>query len=116
MQATTVLPNHEVQSSLSHLARKLARLCASDPPPRTITSRRRRAWRLSWVCDAVVRVLADHGGPMRVKHAPCGHRGIARREPVSKDSVGWIRSSDVPGSAPRFARVARGRYVMASTE
>lgn len=113
VQATTVLSNQEVQSSLSHLARKLARLRASDAPPRAITSRRRRVRRPGWVRDAVVHVLADQGEPMRFTDVHAAVEALLG-EPVSSDSVGWVLSSDVRGPAPRFVRVARGRYVLAS--
>jgi hypothetical protein len=112
MRATTVLSNQEVQSSLSHLARKLACLRDSDAPPRTITSRRRRARRPGWVHDAVVRVLADHQGPMRVAHVHAAVEALLG-EPVSSDSVSWALAADVRGPAPSFVRVARGRYVLA---
>ena len=79
MRTTTVLSNQEVQSSLSHLARKLARLRASDAPPRAITRQRRRARRPGWVQDAVVRVLADHGAANANHGGPRGCRGAAWR-------------------------------------
>jgi hypothetical protein len=34
-------------------------------------------------------------------------------ESVSPDSVNWVLTSDVRGPAPRFVRVARGRYALA---
>jgi len=113
MQATGVLSNHDLQGSLGHLAKRLARLRASDTPPRAITSRRRRARRPGWVRDVVVRVLADHGEPMRVTDV---HAAVAALlgEPVSADSVSWALASDVHGPAPSFVRVARGRYVLAT--
>jgi hypothetical protein len=112
VQATTVLSNQEVQSSLSHLARKLARLRASDAPPQATTSRRRRARRPGWVRDAVVRVLADDGGPMRVAHV---HAAVQASlgEPVSANSVSWVLASHAAGPVALFVRVARGRYVLA---
>jgi hypothetical protein len=113
MQATTVLSNQDVQLSLSHLARKLARLRASDALPRAITTRRRRARRPGWVRDAVVRVLADHGGPIRVTHVHAEVEALLGG-PVSSDSVSWVLFSDVRGPAPLFVRVAPGRYVLAS--
>jgi hypothetical protein len=72
VRATQVLSNQKVQSSLSHLARKLACLRDSDAPPRTITSRRRRARRPGRVHDAVVRVLADYQGADAGGACPCG--------------------------------------------
>lgn len=111
MQATQVLSNQEVRASLSHLAKKLARLRPGDAPPRTIASRRRRARRPGWVHDAVVRVLADHGGPMRAKHVHAAVE-VLLGEPVSEDSVSWALATDVRGPAPSFVRVARGQYTL----
>lgn len=112
MQATQVLSNQEIQGSLARLARKLSGLRASDAPLRVVTSRRRRARRPGWVRDAVVRVLADHGGPMRVTSVHAAVEALLG-EPVSSDSVSWALASDVRGPAPLFVRVARGRYVLA---
>lgn len=112
MRTTTVISNHELQGSLGRLAEKLARLRASEVPPRAITSRRRRARRPGWVRDVVVRVLADHGGPMRAAHVHTAVEALLG-EPVSSDSVSWVLSSDVRGPSPLFVRVARGRYSLA---
>jgi hypothetical protein len=112
MRMTTVLSNHELQGSLGRLAEKLAALRASDALPRAITSRRRRARRPGWVRDAIVRVLADHGGPMRTTHIHTAVEALLG-EPVSADSVSWVLSSNVRGPAPLFVRVARGRYILA---
>ncbi len=113
MQATTVLSNQEVRSSLGHLAGKLARLRASDASVRAITSRRRRARRPGWVHDAVVRVLAEHGGPIRVADVRAALEA-SLGETVSANSVSWVLASHSVGPSPLFVRVARGRYVLAS--
>lgn len=113
MQATGALSSHDLQRSLGHLAKKLARLRASDAPPRAITSQRRRARRPGWVQDAVVRVLADHEGPMRPMLVHAAIEALLG-EAVSPDSVGWALASEVRGPAPCFVRVARGRYVLAT--
>ena len=115
MQATTVLSNQEIQSSLRQLARNLARLRASGALPRVIASRRRRARRPGWVHDAVVRVLVDQGGPMRVTHVHAAVEALLG-ESVSADSVSWALASNVRGPAPSFVRVARGQYVLATAE
>ncbi len=109
-----VLGRPEVQWRLSGLAKKLAALRASDGLARIVKPQRKRARRPGWVRDAVVRVLDDHGGPMRVTQI---HEAIETLlgEPVSIDSVSWVLAWDVRGPSPAFVRVARGRYVLAST-
>jgi hypothetical protein len=97
---------------LSYVVKRLKRLRASDAPPRMIKSQRQRARRPGWVVDAVVRVLADQHGPMRVAHVHAAVEALLG-EPVSPDSVSWVLASDVRGPSPRFVRVARGCYVLA---
>ncbi len=111
MQATQVLSNQEVQSSLGYLAKKLARLRASDAPSRAITSRRRRARRPGWVLDAIVQVLADRAGSMRLGDI---HAAMERQlgQSVSMESVSWCLRMGVRGLDPPFVRVARGRYAL----
>lgn len=113
MQATTVLSNQEVRSSLAYLAEKLARLRTSDAPPRSIVSRRRRSRRPGWVREAVVRVLADQTGPTRVAHVHAAVETLLG-EKVSPHSVSWVLSSHSAGLSPLFVRIARGRYALAS--
>jgi hypothetical protein len=60
---------------LSYVAKRLKRLRASDAPPREIKRQRQRDRRPGWVMDAVVRVLADEGGPMRLTHV---HAAVER--------------------------------------
>lgn len=112
MQATTVLSNHELQGSLGRLVEKLAAVRASDAPPRVVASRRRRPWRPGWVLDAVLRVMADREGPMRVAQIHAAIEALFG-EVVSKSSVNWCLSAGVGGRASPFVRVARGRYVTA---
>lgn len=97
------------RSRLSYLVKQLARLRASDAQPRTIKSQRQRERRPGWVMNAVVRVLADEDGPMRLTHV---HAAVERLLglTVSKDSVGWCLSSGVRGKEPRFERVSYGCY------
>jgi hypothetical protein len=111
MQATQVLSNQEARSSLGYLAKKLARLRASDAPSRAITSRRRRARRPGWVLDAIVQVLADRAGPMRLGDI---YAAMERQlgQSVSMESVSWCLRMGVRGLDPRFVRVARGRYAL----
>jgi hypothetical protein len=107
------LAAQEARSGLSHLAKKLAGLRASDAQPRAITSRRLRPRRPGWVLDAVRGVLADQAGPMRVAHV---HAAVEASlgESVSANSVSWVLASHSAGLSPLFVRVARGRYVVAN--
>jgi len=50
-EALAALASDEVRSGLSHLAKKLARLRASEAQPRDIKCCRRRARRPGWVLD-----------------------------------------------------------------
>jgi hypothetical protein len=111
-EALAALADQEARASLDRLAKKLARLRASGAPPRAIESRRKRARRPGWVHDAVVRVLADHGGPMRATQVHAAVEALLG-EPVSADSVSWALAADVRGPAPTLVRVARGRYILA---
>ncbi len=61
---------------------------------------------------AVVKVLAAAQRPMRVLEVHGAVEGLLGH-PVSKDSVSWCLAAGVRGMAPRFERVARGRYVLA---
>lgn len=111
-EVTKVLASAD-RTRLSYVAKQLQRLRASDAQPRAITSQRRRTRRPGWVQGAVVRVLADHEGPLRPTQVHAAVEALLG-ESVSPDSVSWALASDVRGPAPRFVRVARGRYVLAS--
>lgn len=111
-EVLAALADQEARASLDRLAKKLARLRDSGAPPRAIESRRKRARRPGWVHDAVVRVLADHEGPMRATQVHAAVEALLG-EPVSADSVSWALSADVRGPVPSFVRIARGRYVLA---
>ena len=107
-EVTKVLASAD-RSRLSHVAKRLKQLRASDAQPRAIKSRRQRDRRPGWVTDAVIRVLADEGRPMRLTHV---HAAVERllSDSVSKDSVGWCLSSGAGGKEPRFERVSYGCY------
>jgi hypothetical protein len=110
-EVLAALAAQEARSGLSHLAKKLAWLRASDAQPRAIASRRLRSRRPGWVLDAVHEVLADQAGPMRVTDV---HATVEASlgEAVSANSVSWVLSTHSVGPSPLFVRVARGRYVM----
>lgn len=107
-EVTKVLASAD-HSPLSYLAKRLGKLRASEAPPREIKRQRQRDRRPGWVMEAVVRVLANGGGPMRLTHV---HAAVERllSQSVSKDSVGWCLSSGSRGRRPRFERVSYGCY------
>jgi hypothetical protein len=97
------------QSRLRSVAKRLARLRRSDAPPRAIKSQRQRDRRPGWVIDAVVRVLADEGEPMRSTHVRAAVEAMLGHS-VSKDSVDSCLSQGARGKEPRFERVSYGIY------
>ena len=97
------------RSRLSYLVKKLGGLRASDMPLRVIKSQRQRDRRPGWVIDAVVRVLADAGRPMRSTHVRAAVESLLGYS-VSKDSVDSCLSKGVRGKEPRFERVSYGCY------
>jgi hypothetical protein len=102
------------RSRLSYVAKRLKRLRASDAQPRKIKSQRKRSRRPGWVLDAALRVFADQDGPMRVEQVHAAVEALLG-ETISKSSVNWCLSTGVGGHAAPFVRVARGRYVLASS-
>ena len=96
------------------MTKRLAALKVSDAQPREITSRRLRPRRPGRVLEAVCEVMVDQAGPMRVAHV---HAAVEASlgEAVSVNSVSWVLASRSAGPSPLFVRVARGRYVLAST-
>jgi hypothetical protein len=114
-EVLAALSSLETRRRLERLAKKLAALRASDSPPRAIRNRRRRPLRPGWVLDAVCRVLANQAtGPMRAVSVHAAVETLVG-EKVSKDSVSWVLSSHSIGPSSLFVRVARGRYVLASS-
>jgi len=127
MQATQVLSNQDSgasgnlvadvtkalasadRSQLSYLAKRLAKLRASNAPPRTIRTQRQRDRRPGWVTDVVVQVLVEEGRPMRATrvHA-AAERLLGDR--ISRDSVDSCLSKGAHGKEPRFERVSHGCY------
>jgi hypothetical protein len=97
------------RSRLSYVVKQLKRLRASDASPRAIKSQRQRARRPGWVIDAVVRVLANEGRPMRSTHVRAAIESLLGHS-VSKDSVDSCLSKGARGKQPRFERVSYGCY------
>lgn len=107
-EVTKVLASVD-RSRLTYLARKLATLRAGNAQPRAIRSQRQRDRRPGWVIDAVVRVLADSGRPMRSTHVRAAIESLLGYS-VSKDSVDSCLSKGVRGKEPPFERVSYGCY------
>jgi len=94
------------------LAKKLAALRATGGPRRRPATCRQRSRRPGWVLKAIVRVMADHGEPMRVKDI---HAAVeaALGEPVATSSIKTALVANASGPSQRLVRVAPGRYVLA---
>src|SRR5690242_12858604 len=80
-----------------------------DSPPKS----RRLNPRQGSIIDAVVRVLSDHSRPLQAREVHAGVEALLG-EPVRWASVKAALAGNVQGAAPRFVRVARGRYAICS--
>ena len=107
-----ILGSHETQTALARLAKRLAEVRARGGAVRVPSCHRKRARRPGWVLKAVVQVLADQGGPMRVKDIHVAVEALVG-EPVAWSSVKGALADHASGSSRRFVRIARGRYVLA---
>lgn len=111
VEVAGVLSNQDLQGRLRRVVKKLAAVRA-ESEVRKHRSCRQRSRRPGWVVKAIVEVLADRDEPMRAKDI---HAAV---EVLVGESVGWSSikqalASHVSGPAPRFVRIARGRYVLA---
>jgi hypothetical protein len=66
-----------------------------------------------WIVEAIVRVLHERQEPMQAKSIHTAVKALLG-EPVSWSSVKNALAGNVAGPAPRFVRVARGRYKLAT--
>jgi hypothetical protein len=112
MDLIGVLSNHDLRGSLARLTEKMAVVRASGVQPRVVPSQRLRCRRPGWVVDALVQILGSRGGPMRAREIHVAVEAMLG-EAVAWSSVKGALASNASGSAPRFVRVARGRYVLA---
>jgi hypothetical protein len=71
--------------------------------------------RHDWVIAAVVRVLDEHGKPMRAREVHGAVEGLLGTS-VRWDSVKACLASNVAGQAPRFVRLRRGWYALLPEE
>jgi hypothetical protein len=82
-------------------------------PPGVLTTVAKPTYRWGWVLAAVTEVLEAAGEPMRTRMIHAATQYLVG-EPVSWSSVKNCLASDVGGKSPRFERVGRGRYRLAS--
>ena len=75
------------------------------------TSRKRNQPRQGRIIDAVTRVLGDHRQPLQAREVHARVEMLLG-EPVRWPSVKATLAGNVHGAAPRFVRVARGRYAI----
>lgn len=69
--------------------------------------------RAGWLVEAVEQVLRAHDGPMRAKAVHTAVEAVLGRV-VSWSSIRNALADNALGSSPRFVRVARGTYRLAS--
>jgi HB1, ASXL, restriction endonuclease HTH domain len=111
MELSGVLSNQHLQERLRRVVGKLADIRAKGEV-RERRSCRQRSRRPGWVINAVERVLADRGEPMRAKDIHAAVEALVG-QPVVWSSVKMALASNISGPSPRFVRIARGRYVLA---
>jgi hypothetical protein len=81
-------------------------MCAPGTPRETIGAAHPRQGR---IIDAIAQVLSDHGDPMQARDVHAQVETLLG-EPVRWASVKATLAGNLKGPAPRFVRVARGRY------
>ncbi len=86
--------------------REHSRTCATGAPGGALGGAHPRQGR---IIDAISQVLVDERGPMRARDV---HAQVEKLlgEPVRWSSVKATLAGNLKGPAPRFVRVARGRY------
>jgi hypothetical protein len=81
------------------------------PAGTTIRDVRARHPRQGRIIDAITRVLTDHGEHMQARAVHAAVQALLD-EPVRWTSVKATLAGNLDGPAPRFVRVARGRYAI----
>lgn len=79
--------------------------------PGRVPGARRNATPQRGIIGAVTRVLTDHSEPLQAREIHARVETLLR-EPVRWDSVKATLAGNIQGTAPRFVRVARGRYTI----
>jgi hypothetical protein len=82
------------------------RTCAPGTPWKAVGAAHPRQGR---IIDAISQVLADEHGPMQARDVHARVEALLG-EPVRWASVKATLADNLTGPAPRFVRVARGRY------
>jgi HB1, ASXL, restriction endonuclease HTH domain len=83
-----------------------ARFCAPETPETAVAAAHPRQGR---IIDAISQVLSEEGDPMQARDVHA-HIETLLGEPVRWASVKATLAGNLEGPAPRFVRVARGRY------
>ena len=83
-----------------------ARICAPGTPGTAVGAAHPRQGR---IIDAVSQVLSEEDNPMQARDVHA-HVEMLLDEPVRWASVKATLAGNLKGPAPRFVRVARGRY------
>lgn len=107
MELTGAFSNPRLQHELSRLGALHQGLLARQfEMPRNARPIGRRQ---GFVRDAIIRVLASAEGPLRPREVHTAAELLAGT-PLSWSSVKNCLAANAIGSAPRFERLARGRY------
>jgi hypothetical protein len=101
------LSNLEVQERLVRLATKLDRLAGSTAAPRPTPRDPKR--RCGDVSKAVVEVLREFGGPLRMVEIHAVVEGLLG-ETVPRSTIKNCLANNSRGDGARLVRLSRGRY------
>ena len=98
-------------SSNAEARRERTRTCATGAPGGAVGAAHPRQGR---IIDAISQVLIDERDPMQARDVQARVETLMG-EPVRWSSVKATRADNLKGPAPRFIRVARGRYGLPSS-
>jgi hypothetical protein len=105
------ISNPEIQTRLRQLSDKLDRLAASNVAPRP-SARRDRKLRAGLVPNAIERVLADSGEPMRARDVHAEVEDMLGTSVPASSVKDWL-AKHVQGQQLQVVRLGRGRYRLA---
>jgi hypothetical protein len=103
--------NPEIQGRLRQLSDKLDRLAASGAAP-CHSARQDRKLRGGLVPNAIERVLADSGKPMRARDVHAEVEELLGMSVPTSSVKNWL-AKQVQDQQPRVVRLGRGRYGLA---
>lgn len=98
-------------SSAAEAAREHSRTCATGAPGGAVGAAHPRQGR---IIDAISQVLVDERDPLQGRDVHARVESLLG-EPVRWSSVKATLAGNLDGPAPRFVRVARGRYGVPSS-